>query len=156
MTTANTRKIKLWTLIITTVISLAIGLLPMIDNFAHIGGFITGILSSMLVWDDERDCCVQCTDDVLSLTFNQVIPKLTIPPSSRKLKDQRRCMILTRIILALVLLLIYFGGLVFLLFSGIDMEKYCFACQWLSCLPIFESCRIQLGYPPSPVAPPGS
>lgn len=43
------RKVKLWTLVITTVVSLAIGLLPMIDNFAHIGGFVTGILSSMLV-----------------------------------------------------------------------------------------------------------
>jgi hypothetical protein len=36
-------------LLLTILISLAIGLLPFIDNFAHIGGFVTGALSGMVI-----------------------------------------------------------------------------------------------------------
>jgi membrane associated rhomboid family serine protease len=40
---------ELLRLILTVVISLAIGLLPYIDNFAHIAGFIIGFLTAVLI-----------------------------------------------------------------------------------------------------------
>jgi len=35
-------------MLITIVFSLGIGLVPFIDNFAHVGGFITGILTGLI------------------------------------------------------------------------------------------------------------
>lgn len=34
---------------LTVLVSFAIGLLPMIDNFSHIGGFIVGLLTGFLI-----------------------------------------------------------------------------------------------------------
>jgi len=41
------KKLILW--IVTTVVSLIMGLLPYVDNFAHIGGSIAGIFATMIV-----------------------------------------------------------------------------------------------------------
>lgn len=39
----------LLTLIVMILINLAIGILPHVDNFAHIGGFLTGILLGFIL-----------------------------------------------------------------------------------------------------------
>ena len=49
-------------MLVTTAISLAIGVLPYIDNFSHVGGFMTGILTGLIFmptihfgkWDRRR------------------------------------------------------------------------------------------------------
>lgn len=40
----KTPKANLVSYLITIIFSLALGLLPMVDNFAHIGGFVMGII----------------------------------------------------------------------------------------------------------------
>lgn len=53
----------LFCLLLSTVISLAIGLMPFVDNFAHIGGFIAGLLCGLVLLADRSDskregiCC---------------------------------------------------------------------------------------------------
>jgi hypothetical protein len=39
----------LFTLLIIIVINLAIGILPHVDNFAHIGGFVVGLLLGFIL-----------------------------------------------------------------------------------------------------------
>lgn len=41
-------KRELFVLTLNVIFALGIGLLPMVDNFAHVGGFVTGILSGII------------------------------------------------------------------------------------------------------------
>lgn len=113
----------------------------MIDNFAHIGGFVVGILASMLVCSYSIDYEEYISHFISFMLLVQVIPKLTIPPSTIRKKRKRRCMIITRIVTASVLLTIYFGIGLALVLMKIDVAKACPFCEYISCLPVFEDCR---------------
>mmetsp|Transcript_20340 Transcript_20340/g.52078 ORF Transcript_20340/g.52078 Transcript_20340/m.52078 type:complete len:132 (-) Transcript_20340:1340-1735(-) len=41
-------------LVITIIISLALGLLPIVDNYSHIGGFIVGVFSGFIFLKSTR------------------------------------------------------------------------------------------------------
>ena len=84
---------RLIILIIVIIFSLAIGILPYIDNFAHIGGFLMGIVSGVI--------CV---------------PSITFGPW-----DLRRKRILIGI--CIPLWLVMFGGVFFMLFKGVDLSS---------------------------------
>ena len=87
-------------LVISTVLSLVLGLLPLIDNFAHLGGFICGLLSSLLV-----------------------IPKLTLPPSDLLKRKKWKLKIILRMVAAGLLLVAYFVVALCIL----DSLIYCFS-----------------------------
>jgi membrane associated rhomboid family serine protease len=70
---------KLFKTLGTTILFLLVGTLPFIDNWAHIGGFIFGILSSIIFlpfltfgsWDNFRKKCIVCLciPILMTLTF---------------------------------------------------------------------------------------
>ncbi|KAK9710594.1 hypothetical protein K7432_008353 [Basidiobolus ranarum] len=97
-------------IILVVLINFAIGLLPNIDNFAHIGGFICGIFIALLV-----------------------LP--TAHTSSWGKWVKRFLMVLG---LGVVVAL-YCVGLKFF-YSGENPNKYCPWCKYLSCLPIQGWC----------------
>ncbi|KAK4759133.1 hypothetical protein SAY87_020434 [Trapa incisa] len=112
----------LLTLLFIIVLNLALGLLPHVDNFAHIGGFISGFLLGFIFlirpqfgWVNQRR-----------------VPGGYIP-SSVKSKHKTYQYVLW-VISLLFLITGYTVGLVMLL-RGIDANKYCSWCRYMSCIP---------------------
>jgi hypothetical protein len=140
-------------LVVSTLVSMVLGLLPMIDNWAHLGGFICGLLTSLLV-----------------------IPKLTMPPNNLFQRRLWKTKIILRMVAAALCLVAYFvvtlctsclplkqgnclklttitlSATADLIMSRLDAEQWCKPCEYISCLPIFEECRFMLGWT-SPEAP---
>ncbi|KAK9710690.1 hypothetical protein K7432_008251 [Basidiobolus ranarum] len=101
---------ELTKMIILLIINFALGLLPSIDNFAHIGGFICGIFSSLLL-----------------------LPTIHISSADKWIK--RGLMVFG---LAIVIVLFTVGLRGF--YSGTDANVYCPWCKYFSCLPINGWC----------------
>ncbi|KAG1448751.1 hypothetical protein G6F46_011509 [Rhizopus delemar] len=97
---------NLMNLLMSTVISLVLGLLPGLDNFAHIGGFTVGILMGMLVAPMRP----MATPRVKIITW------------------------ILRVV-ALVLLIVLFVVTIRELYSVYDPSTICPNCKYLSCLP---------------------
>ncbi|XP_024395107.1 RHOMBOID-like protein 2 [Physcomitrium patens] len=109
-------------LIILAAINLAIGLLPLVDNFAHIGGFLTGLLLG----------CV-----LLMKTQHGYVPRrdLLDPNMERPVKNRFNAFqIILFIISALVLIAGFIGGFV-ALYNRVDAHKKCSWCHYLNCVP---------------------
>lgn len=103
---------------VTTAISFGMGFFPHIDNFAHLGGFIVGLISALIVMPDVS------------------IPSFV--PSQNRRRFRRK---LFRIVAASVLLgSLFITGLA-VLYSGLDLDHWCTFCEWMSCLPIFKACK---------------
>lgn len=98
-------------LCIGNVISLAIGLLPGIDNFAHIGGFVMGIISGVVF-----------------------LPSMNFGSWSLKTR-------LIQVCIALPLMVGVFVGMFIPLYHGLDGSEVCGWCKYFNCLPVFDSCR---------------
>ncbi|OIW08008.1 hypothetical protein TanjilG_20109 [Lupinus angustifolius] len=109
----------LLTLLVIVVINLAIGILPHIDNFAHIGGFLTGLLLGFILlarpqygWLEQRHL-----------------------PAGVRRKSKFKAYQYTLWIVSLVLLI---AGLVIasvMLFRGENGYDHCHWCHYLSCVP---------------------
>ena len=64
-------------LVVTIVASLSVGLLPYIDNFSHVGGFIIGLLTGLLIlptinfgkWDRRWKICARSFSIPILITF---------------------------------------------------------------------------------------
>lgn len=96
--------------VISVVISLAFGLLPGIDNFAHIGGFVQGIIGA----------CI----------FLPIVGKAN--PSSKP----RWGLALVCIPIDILLLV---GGFV-AFYVGTNVYGWCSFCSWIDCVPILDWC----------------
>nr|AIY60745.1 rhomboid protein Ginbi_RBL8a [Ginkgo biloba] len=111
------------TLVLIIAINLAVGILPHVDNFAHIGGFVSGFLLGFVF--------------LVRPQFGWV-NRRNIPPGYHvhghpKSKHKAYQYILW--LLALILLIVgYTVGLV-MLFRGDDGNKHCSWCHYLSCVP---------------------
>jgi membrane associated rhomboid family serine protease len=103
---------------VTTLISFAMGFFPHIDNFAHLGGFITGLIAAFIVMPD--------------VSLPSFVP-------SRSRRQYRRKLL--RIIVASVLLIALFIAGFVVLYSGLNLDHWCGFCEYISCLPIFQSCK---------------
>ncbi|KAJ7553570.1 hypothetical protein O6H91_06G103600 [Diphasiastrum complanatum] len=110
------------TLIIIIIVNLAVGLLPHIDNFAHIGGFISGFLLGFVIlikpqfgwkahWASAR-------------------PDVEAPVKSKHTKYQYVLWIA-----AFILLLAGYAVAIILLFKGVDVNTKCSWCHYLNCIP---------------------
>nr|KYP44912.1 Rhomboid family member 1 [Cajanus cajan] len=112
----------LFTLVFIIVINLAVGVLPHVDNFAHIGGFLSGFLLGFVFlirpqfgWIKQRNAPQPFSQTLIKPKFNKY-----------------QCI---SWVLALILLIVGFStGLVALL-RGVNANDYCSWCHYLSCIP---------------------
>ncbi|KAA8522352.1 hypothetical protein F0562_013287 [Nyssa sinensis] len=109
----------LFTLVIIIVINLAVGILPHVDNFAHIGGFLTGLLLGFLLlfrpqfgWMERRDL-----------------------PADSRVKSKYTTYQYVFGVFALVLLIVGFTLGLVMLFRGENANDHCSWCHYLSCVP---------------------
>lgn len=101
---------KLALIIFAFVISFALGLLPGLNNFAHLGGVIVSILSGIVF-----------------------LPSMYVGRWSVK----RR---LIQVGIALPLLIGYFLALFIPFYHGISGQSFCSWCHYFGCLPVWPSC----------------
>lgn len=109
----------LLTLVIIIAINLAVGILPHVDNFAHIGGFLAGFLLGFVLlvrpqygWVDKRDL-----------------------PADAPVKSKHKAYQYVFWVVAMVLLIAGFTVGLVMLFRGENGNKHCSWCHYLSCVP---------------------
>ncbi|XP_020223744.1 RHOMBOID-like protein 1 [Cajanus cajan] len=122
----------LLTLIVIVVINLAVGILPHVDNFAHIGGFVSGFLLGFIF--------------LIRPQFKWVSRQRnshSAPPLKYKHKPYQYVLWLISFILLVAGLI---TGLVLLLRS-VNLNDRCSWCHYLSCVPTSKwSCKAQQMY----------
>ncbi|CAL0333254.1 unnamed protein product [Lupinus luteus] len=109
----------LLTLVVIIVINLAIGILPHVDNFAHIGGFLTGILLGFIL--------------LLRPQYGW-LEQQHLPAGIRR-KSKFKVYQYVLLVVSLVLLI---AGLLIasvMLFRGDNGYDHCHWCHYLSCIP---------------------
>ena len=67
-------------LLVIILINLAVGILPQVDNFAHIGGFLTGFLLGFVLlmrpqigWKEHQELPVQARAKSKYLTYQYIL-----------------------------------------------------------------------------------
>lgn len=119
------------TLVIIIVINLAVGILPHVDNFAHIGGFFSGFLLGFVF--------------LIRPQFGWVSQRYA-PPGSSSLSTKSKFKIYQCIlwIISLILLIVGFTVGLVLLLRGVNANDRCSWCHYLSCIPTSKwSCNSQ-------------
>ncbi|KDO38090.1 hypothetical protein CISIN_1g037392mg [Citrus sinensis] len=118
------------TLVVIIAINLAVGILPHVDNFAHIGGFISGFLLGFVF--------------LIRPQFGWVEQRYAL--SGYSALSRRKFMTYQCILWIVSLVLVIVGltlGLVMLL-RGVDANDHCSWCHYLSCVPTSRwSCRTE-------------
>lgn len=109
----------LLTLLVIVAINLAVGILPHVDNFAHIGGFLTGFLLGFVLlprpqlgWMERR----------------------TLPAGVR-VNSKYKAYQYVLGLLSLILLVAGFTVGLVMLFRGVNGYDHCHWCHYLSCVP---------------------
>ncbi|XWS37784.1 hypothetical protein CRYUN_Cryun19dG0074900 [Craigia yunnanensis] len=102
----------LLTLLVIIAINLAIGILPHVDNFAHIGGFLTGFLLGFVL-----------------------LPRPQNLPAGTRLKSKYKPYQYVLWLVSLVLLVVGFTVALVMLFRGENGNHHCHWCHYLSCVP---------------------
>ncbi|CAN4127531.1 unnamed protein product [Withania somnifera] len=108
----------LFTLIIIIAINLAVGLLPHVDNYAHIGGFLSGFLLGFVL--------------LLRPQFGW-LERQHLPAEAR-LKSKYKAYQYVLLLIASVLLIVGFTVGLVMLFRGVKANEHCGWCRYLSCL----------------------
>ncbi|XP_042468830.1 RHOMBOID-like protein 3 [Zingiber officinale] len=115
----SNRIAALLTLIVIIIINLVIGLFPSVDNFAHIGGFLSGFLLGFVLlirpqfgWMERHD----------------------LPPSAQVTSKYKayQCVLW---LLGLILLIAGFAVGLIMLFRGVNGNDHCHWCHYLNCVP---------------------
>ncbi|XP_042510533.1 RHOMBOID-like protein 2 [Macadamia integrifolia] len=107
------------TLVIIIAINLAIGILPHVDNFAHIGGFLTGFLLGFVL--------------LLRPQFGWV-ERGNLPANVHAISKHKLYQYVLWFI-SLVLLIVGFTVGLVMLFRGVNAYQRCHWCRYLSCVP---------------------
>ncbi|KAK1420670.1 hypothetical protein QVD17_22454 [Tagetes erecta] len=111
----------LLTLVIIIVINLAVGLLPHVDNFAHLGGFSSGFLLGFVF--------------LMRPQFGWVSQRYVSSYSRSGSKSKYKTYQLVLWLISLVLVVTgMIAGLVSLL-HGVNLNDYCSWCHYMSCVP---------------------
>ncbi|KAJ0964136.1 hypothetical protein J5N97_029258 [Dioscorea zingiberensis] len=115
----SNRVSALLTLIFIIMINLALGMLPHVDNSAHIGGFLTGFLLGFVLlmrpqigWVNDHDF-----------------------PFGTKPKYKHKAYQYILLTIALLFLIAGFVIVLLLLFRGVRLKDYCGWCHYLNCVP---------------------
>ncbi|TYI29129.1 hypothetical protein ES332_A05G295200v1 [Gossypium tomentosum] len=107
------------TLTVIIVINLAVRILPHVDNFAHIGGFLTGFLLGFVL--------------LLRPQFGWVGRKHL--PASARVTSKHKAYQYLFLVIAMVLLIVGFTMGLVMLFRGENGHDHCSWCHYLSCVP---------------------
>ncbi|KAJ6943417.1 RHOMBOID-like protein 2 isoform X1 [Populus alba x Populus x berolinensis] len=116
----------LLTLVFIIAINLAVGILPHVDNFAHIGGFMSGFLLGFVFllrpqfgWAENRHS-----------------------PADGLVKSKHKAFQYVFMLAAAVLLIVGFTLALVMLFKGENGNDHCSWCHYLSCVPTSKwNCR---------------
>ncbi|KAE8651010.1 RHOMBOID-like protein 1 [Cucumis sativus] len=122
------------TLLVIIAINLAVGILPHVDNFAHIGGFISGFLLGFVF--------------LIRPQFGWVSQRYTSQTNSSFGANHKfkiyQCVLW---IISLILLIAGFTVGMVLLSRGFDANRHCSWCHYLSCVPTSKwSCNSEPTY----------
>jgi len=98
----------LFSITLSLIIGLALGFLPYVDQWAQIGGLITGFLLGTIL---------------MTTTLHDRRGKKIVSWCSRFL-----------ILIASILLIAFIGGMGYCLFFGVNVDVYCPYCSYISCL----------------------
>ncbi|KAK4795378.1 hypothetical protein SAY86_013372 [Trapa natans] len=107
------------TLIVIIAINLAVGILPHVDNFAHIGGFLTGFLLGFVL--------------LIRPQFGWV--ERQYRPADARVKSKHKHYQYILWLIALILVLVGFIVGLVMLFRGVNANDKCSWCHYLSCVP---------------------
>ncbi|OAY73321.1 RHOMBOID-like protein 2 [Ananas comosus] len=107
------------TLLAMIAINLALGILPHVDNFAHIGGFLTGFLLGFVLLLEPQFAWLE---------------RHNLPPG-RKVPPRHKAYQLTLLVVALTLVIAGFTVGLIMLFRGAYANDHCHWCHYLSCVP---------------------
>ncbi|KAH1106265.1 hypothetical protein J1N35_010033 [Gossypium stocksii] len=107
------------TLVVIIAINLAVGILPHVDNFAHIGGFLTGFLLGFVL--------------LLRPQFGWVQRQHF--PAGAPVKSKHRAYQYVFWVIAVVLVIVGFTVGLVMLFRGENGNDHCSWCHYLSCVP---------------------
>jgi len=128
----------LLTLVLVIVVNLALGLLPRVDNFAHIGGLISGFLLGFVffirpqfAW--QRRVSAAAAEAPQPGGQPTTTAAAAQPPVSVKRKHKTYQYVLW--LAAAVLLVVGFTVATVLLFRGYNANEHCPWCHYLSCVP---------------------
>ncbi|KAB1210733.1 Inactive rhomboid protein 1 [Morella rubra] len=107
------------TLLVIIVINLGIGILPHVDNYAHIGGFLTGFLLGFVLlprpqfgWLEQQNL-----------------------PAGVPVKSKYKAYQYALWLICLILLIVGFTVALVMLFQGENGNDHCHWCTYLSCVP---------------------
>ncbi|KAK8963205.1 hypothetical protein KSP40_PGU019361 [Platanthera guangdongensis] len=109
----------LLSLLAILVINLAVGILPYVDNFAHIGGFLAGFLLGFVLLFQPQFGWVE----------HHNLPAANQVKSKHKVYQYVLCVI------ALLLLIAGFVVGLVLLYRGVNGNDHCKWCHYISCVP---------------------
>ncbi|KAJ3680800.1 hypothetical protein LUZ60_015289 [Juncus effusus] len=124
----------LMTLTFVIVLNLAIGILPHVDNFAHIGGFISGFLLGFVF-------LIRPQFGYARRGFEYSTPVSASPDPRRRKRKFNACQ-LSLWAVAAVVLIVGFTVAMIMLFRGINGNDHCSWCHYLSCVPTSKwSCK---------------
>lgn len=112
----------LLSLLIIIAINLAVGILPHVDNFAHIGGFVSGFLLGFVFLIRPQFGWV---------SQKYVTRRYGATPAKRKHKAYQYMLW----IIAVILLVVGFTVGLVMLFRGVNANEHCSWCHYLSCIP---------------------
>ncbi|XP_076938821.1 RHOMBOID-like protein 2 [Bidens hawaiensis] len=109
----------LFTLVIIVVVNLAVGILPFVDNFAHVGGFLTGFLLGFILLPCPRFGWLERHN----------------LPADVRVKSKYKVYQYVLGLLALAHLVAGFTVGLLMLFHGEHGSKHCHWCRYLNCIP---------------------
>jgi hypothetical protein len=108
----------LFQLLFGTVFNLALGLVPFIDNFAHLGGFLTGVL----------------------MGFSMLVQKRYNAMGIEKMKTNKQLLLQA---FAITIIPVAYASLLLCLYLQIDVATSCQWCQYISCVPMPPGAAVQ-------------